>query len=134
MNSIGISIKSKNKRKGAMFSLLENGNSAVLGHMISLPSISTSQELQMALEGAVNFKDERNELSGASFEKECKKRLTELPVDERARAFLTQGREKAFHLTHLVALYGDIYELIDFLSFMQTIDSIEDIESVIIMV
>ena len=117
-----------------MFSLLENGNSAVLGHMFSLPSISTSQELRMALEGAVNFKDKRNELSGPSFEKECKKRLTELPVDERERAFLTQGREKAFHLTHLVALYGDIYELIDFLSFMQTIDSIEDIESVIIMV
>ena len=134
MNSIGIAIKGKNIRKGTLFSLLEEGNAAVFGNMIHLSSISTSQELRAALEGAVIFENDRNELSGTLFEKGAKKRLTELPTDEETLAFITKGREKSFHLTHLVAMYGDIYELIDFLSYLQTIDSVEDIESVIITV
>ena len=134
MNSIGIAIKGKNIRKGTLFSLLEEGNAAVFGNMIHLSSISTSQELRAALEGAVKFENERNELCGTNFEKGAKKRLTELPTDEETLAFITKGREKSFHLTHLVAMYGDIYELIDFLSYLQTIDSVEDIESVIITV
>ena len=134
MNSIGIAIKGKNIRKGTLFSLLEEGNAAVFGNMILLSSISTSQELRAALEGAVKFENERNELCGTNFEKGAKKRLTELPTDEETLAFITKGREKSFHLTHLVAMYGDIYELIDFLSYLQTIDSVEDIESVIITV
>ena len=134
MNSIGIAIKGKNIRKGILFSLLERGNSAVFGNMIHLSSISDSQELRKALEEAVKFEDEKNELSGTLFEKGAEKRLTELPSDEETLASITKGREKSFHLTHLVAMYGDIYELTDFLSYLQTIDNVEDIESIIIMV
>ena len=134
MNSIGIAIKGKNIRKGVLFSLLEKENSAVFGNMIHLSSISTSQELRAALEKAVKFENERNELSGTLFEKGAKKRLTELPTDEETLASITKGREKSYHLTHLVAIYGDIYELIDFVSYLQTIDCVEDIESIIIIV
>ncbi len=134
MNSIGIAIKSRNMRKRVMFSLLEQGNSAVLGNRIDLASISASQELREALEESVKFKNEGAEISGSVFEKKSRKRLTEFPVDDKTNTLISQGRDKSFHLTHLVAIYGDTYELIDFLAYVQTIYHIEDIESILIMV